>query len=276
MGAPSANSGESKEAALKAGFHLTPPVFLNRSSLMSAHTIGSVQQRLVLNFPNFSLPAMCPFVLCDNTRLAIGKFQELYNLPATGEMCHASWNQLFLNAMRCTSITLKPNAPSIRKYVLLSPPYTLPSLVAVTQADPLKLTLWGVTVPDVDSAGKPEVPKIQLNADWNEPMDGFDVSIEYSPDWGKVYTKLGFQLDQVIPTLTGTQTPSLAGGVEVKLPHFLNLSESSLSFETDSKSVQLGLSEEFELFRLKFEMKQVLNLSPTERANAAVNLKVTW
>jgi Putative peptidoglycan binding domain len=264
MGNLSANSQLSRNISQKGGFQLTPPTLNNNYRTASAISIGTIQQRLVLNLPTLSGSPMQPFHFCDNTESALKDFQSRFRLPATGQMGRTCWDYLFQNGIRIASATLRPDRSQAKRYVLLSPQVGASLLVPVTHANPLTLTGWGAAIPTPNPNGGIGLDDIELDAEWNDGMDGFDVTLAASRDFLKGYWKIGFAADQIIPTVNGNELPELALGVQVDFTEVKNFPKfvlSGASLELTSDTLQFGLSQSFELFHLKIETKQTIDLS---------------
>jgi hypothetical protein len=263
MGNLSAKSQTSMNVAVKGGFALTPPTLLSNYKNSTPINVGTIQQRLVLTLPSLSSGPMQPFHFCENTESAVRDFQQQFRLPVTGQISRSCWDTLFLNGIRTASVTIKPDSPQGKRYVLVSPALSASYLVPVTHQNPLKLIAWGAAIPTPNPNGGYDLADIELNAEWNDKQDGIDVSLEISKDYLKVYSKLGFAADRIIPTLNGNEVPELSGGVEVDLSSLKNFPTylfRGASMEHKVDSLEFGLSQGFELFHLKVVTKQTLEL----------------
>jgi hypothetical protein len=264
MGNPSANTQASRNIALKGGFQLTPPTLLNNYKTSTQFNIGTIQQRLVLNLPSLSGGPMQPFHFCPNTESALTDFQDRFHLSTNGQMSRTCWDYLFQNGIRTVSATIRPTRSQAKRYVLLTPQVGASVLVPVTHANPLTLMGWGVTTPSPNPNGGLSIDPIEIDAEWNDGMDGFDITLGASQDFIKAYWKMAFKADQIIPTVNGNELPELSLGLEIdfnEIKKFPKFHLSGASLELTSDALQFGISQSFELFHLKIETKQTIDLS---------------
>ena len=278
MSPPSAVSSASQHIALSAGFSLKPPLFLGDATLTDGLRVGSLQQRLRLHFPEFSGPRMKPYVFCDTTKLALGQFQEEFRIPRADSICAPSWEALFRNRVTTSLLTLRPTLASGTKWILLTSPSLAPLAVPVTHANPLLFTSWEVSLPTGVGSDTEDESGWKLDADWNDAMDGFDVTYGFSRDSLKVYGKLGFSADSVIPNVVGSQPPDLAGGVELdvsKLSGLRALPNLKLTTEFGADSVEFDAAISREIFHLNVELKGVVKFEQFKNVTPGLFLNIT-
>ena len=277
MPPPSAVSLLSQHRALNAGFSLKPPSFLGNATPSTPFYMGAMQQRLRLHFPGLALPRMRPNLFCDNTKLALGKFQEQFRIPREGIICERSWEALFRTRVTTNMITLRPKPTGATRWILLASPTLKPLAVPVTWDSPLQLTSWVASLPTGVGSGADDKSNWKLDADWNDAMDGFDVTVEYSRDSLKVYGKAGFTADSVIPNVVGSKPPDLAGGVEIdvsKLSGLRALPNLKLTTEAGADSIEFDAAISGEIFHLDVGLKGVLKLDQYRNATPGLYLTI--